>query len=99
MCELAGAVSGNPVHLKTLNTALLGLMQPSRPAKVRLAAVNAQIDLTTGLGEDWMQNLPEMLPRVAELMEDGSEEVEKATARWVKATEECLGESLEGMIV
>jgi U3 small nucleolar RNA-associated protein 10 len=67
----------------------------SDDAKTRLAAVKTERSLTEKLGEEWLAMVPEMLPFVAELLEDDDEDVEKEARAWVKKVEEVLGESLE----
>jgi len=64
-------------------------------AETRLAAVKTERSLTEKLGEEWLAMVPEMLPFVAELLEDDDEDVEREARAWVKRVEEVLGESLE----
>jgi len=70
----------------------------SDDATVRLAAVKCERSLTERLGEEWLALLPEMLPVIAEVLEDDDEGVERETRAWIKGVEEVLGESLEGML-
>jgi U3 small nucleolar RNA-associated protein 10 len=91
--SLASATSSPEQH-KELNTAILKLMR-SDDADTRLAAVKTERSLTEKLGEEWLAMVPEMLPFVAELLEDDDEDVEKEARAWVKRVEEVLGESLE----
>ncbi|KAF2396020.1 hypothetical protein EJ06DRAFT_500915 [Trichodelitschia bisporula] len=93
VASLAGATSSADQH-KELNTLILKLMRSDDPA-VRLAAVRTGRSLTERLGEEWLAMLAEMLPFVAELLEDGEEQVEKETRAWVRMIEGVLGESLE----
>ena len=65
---------------------------------VRLAAVKTQLSLTERLGEEWLAQLPEMLPFISEGMEDDDEGVEMEFRRWVKRIEEILGESIAPML-
>jgi U3 small nucleolar RNA-associated protein 10 len=67
----------------------------SDDAETRLAAVKTERSLTEKLGEEWLAMVPEMLPFVAELLEDEDEDVEKEARAWVRRVEEVLGESLE----
>ncbi|KAL9090225.1 MAG: hypothetical protein Q9159_002125 [Coniocarpon cinnabarinum] len=64
----------------------------------KLAAVMAMRALTRELGEEWLGMLPQMLPIVSELLEDGDERVEGQTEAWVKEMEGVLGESLGEML-
>ena len=54
--------------------------------------------LTSNLGEEWLALLPEMLPVIAELLEDDDEIVGKETRAWVRAVEEETGESMDSML-
>ena len=67
-------------------------------AAVRLAAVKTEVELTNRLGEEWLGNLPEMLPFISEGLEDEDEGVEREVKRWVVIIEGVLGEGLEGML-
>jgi U3 small nucleolar RNA-associated protein 10 len=87
----------SPDHLKAINTKLLGHMR-SDHAAVRRAAVCCEISLTEGLGEEWLNLLPEMLPAISEAMEDDDESVEDEVRKWAKQIEEILGESLDSML-
>lgn len=94
--ELA-ADAATPESHKTMNTMLLKLLQ-SDQSKTRLAAVKCQQSLVGRLGDDWLANLPEMLPIINELQDDDDEKVETETHKWIKAIEEVLGESLSSML-
>ena len=65
---------------------------------MRLSAVRCQVSLMEKLGEEWLSLLPEMLPFIAEALEDGDEEVEAEVRAWVKGIEGILGESLDPML-
>ncbi|KAI9753561.1 MAG: hypothetical protein M4579_005103 [Chaenotheca gracillima] len=93
---LAGATD-SPTQQKDLNTALMSYLRSS-DARVRLAAVKCEVALTEQLGEEWLALLPEMLPFISELREDGDEDVERETERWIKVAEGVLGEGLEEML-
>ena len=69
-----------------------------RARNAKLAAVLAMRALTRELGEEWLGMLPQMLPVVSELLEDGDERVESETEGWVKEMEGVLGESLSNML-
>ncbi|KAL8963488.1 MAG: hypothetical protein Q9193_000251 [Seirophora villosa] len=94
--ELA-VVADSADHHKTVNRAVLQHMR-SDIATVRLAAVMCQQSLTARLGEEWLTLLPEMLPFISELQEDDDEKVERETLKWIKQSEEVLGESLAPML-
>lgn len=82
---------------KLLCSPLLQYMR-DESAAVRLAAVKTQLSLTDRLGEEWLAQLPEMLPFISEGMEDDDERVEMEFRRWVKRIEEILGESIASML-
>ena len=67
-------------------------------ASVRLAAVKTERSITEELKFEWLNLLPEMLPVIAELLEDGDEGVERETVAWTRGIEEVTGEGLEGML-
>jgi U3 small nucleolar RNA-associated protein 10 len=96
LVELAAAAD-SPEHHKTLNSAILSLFR-SPEASVRLSAIRTQQALVAKLGEEWLGNLPEMLPFISEAMEDDDETVEREVQRLVLAVEEVLGESIGGML-
>ena len=93
---LATTTDASAQH-KLLCSPLLHYMRDDRAA-VRLAAVKTQLALTERLGEEWLAQLPEMLPFVGEGMEDEDEVVEMEVRRWVKKIEEVLGESIAPML-
>jgi U3 small nucleolar RNA-associated protein 10 len=84
-------------HFKAVNARLLKLMGADSTS-IKLVAVKCQQSLTNELGEDWLVLLPEMLPFIAELLEDDHDRVEKETRSWIRMIEEILGESLDSML-
>ncbi|KAK4157931.1 hypothetical protein C8A00DRAFT_29159 [Chaetomidium leptoderma] len=94
--ELAAAADSQEHH-KELNAALLKHLRDGQ-AGVRLAVVRCQLALTSRLGEEWLQALPEMLPYISELQDDDDEVVERENRRWIVEIEEKLGESLDSML-
>lgn len=94
--ELAAAAASDQNH-KAMNSILLKQFRADN-ARTRLAAVKCQQSLSERLGDQWLDNLSEMLPFINELQEDDDENVEKETHRWVKIIEEILGESLGAML-
>ena len=97
LTALAAASLSSAEQLKVINSGILKLMRADSAA-VRLAAVKCQRSLTDRLGEEWVALLPEMLPFIAELLEDDDEGVERETRAWIRGVEELVGESLEGML-
>ena len=97
-CITAFAVaSGSQEHHRAINLALLPYLRADS-AVVRLAAARCQASLTKALAEEWLVMLPEMLPFMAEALEDEDERVEKEVRSWVRDIEERTGESMDGML-
>ena len=65
---------------------------------MRLLAARCERALTNRLGEEWLGMLPEMLPIIAEGLEDDDESVEAEVRGWVTKIEEVLGEKLDDML-
>ncbi|KAK3333590.1 hypothetical protein B0T19DRAFT_369055 [Cercophora scortea] len=91
------AAADSKEHHKELNGSLLKHLRSEQTA-IRLAVVKCQQALTTRLGEEWLQSLPEMLPYISELQDDDDETVERENRRWIVIIEETLGESLDSML-
>lgn len=85
-------------HQKELNTMLLRRLQRATHTAERLALVRCQQALAAEVGEEWLVQLPEMLPLISELQEDSDEAIDRETTRWVHTIEEVLGESLDSML-
>lgn len=94
---LAAATADAPAHQKSLNTKILNHMR-NDSAAVRLVAVRCERAITDKLGEEWLGMLPEMLPVIAESLEDDDESVEAEVHTWVARIEEVLGEKLDDML-
>ena len=94
---LLGATTDAQAQHKSLCSPLLQYLRDDSAA-IRLAAVRTQLSLTEKLGEEWLSQLPEMLPFIAEGMEDDDENVEMEVRRWVKKIEEIMGESISPML-
>ncbi|KAK5664222.1 hypothetical protein OQA88_438 [Cercophora sp. LCS_1] len=92
-----GAAADSKEHHKELNGSLLKLLR-SEQAAVRLGVVKCQQALTDRLGQEWLANLPEMLPYISELQDDDDETVERENRRWIVKIEQALGESLDSML-
>ena len=91
------AATDSPSQHKILCSPLLHFMRDDN-AYIRLAAVKCQLSLTEKLGEEWLAQLPEMLPFISEGMEDGDENVELEVGKWKRRIEEILGESIGPML-
>ena len=90
---LAAATTPQDQH-KIINTALLKMMRHEE-GPVRLVAVKTERELCERMGDEWLGMLPEMLPFVAEILEDGERDVERAGKEWVRFLEGVLGENLD----
>ena len=64
-------------------------------ARVRIAAVRTVITYATLSGGEFLSLLPETLPFVSELMEDGNREVESLCHTLIRKLEDLSGESLQ----
>lgn len=93
----ADSVSASQDNIKTINTSIMALLKHEKD-EIRLAAVTCERAVTQGLGFEWLNLLPEMLPVISELLEDDNEDVERDTLAWVREIESITGESLEGML-
>ena len=91
------ATTDSPAQHKSLCSPLLQFMRDDSSA-VKLAAVKCQLSLTERLGEEWLAQLPEMLPFISEGMEVDDEPVEMEVRKWVKLIEEMMGESIGPML-
>ena len=89
--------SGSAEHRRTINMAILPHLRADEVA-LRLAAAKCQRAITKEVGGDWLVMLPEMLPFMAEALEDDDERVEREVRAWVKDIEAERGESLDAML-
>ena len=78
---------------KTLQYQVLVLTQRTS-TPVKCASIGALISLYTTVGQEFVSMLPEMLPYIAELLEDDDEVVVQETQRLVQKVEETCGEDL-----
>ncbi|KAJ6263576.1 U3 small nucleolar RNA-associated protein [Drechslerella dactyloides] len=83
---------------KAINSAVITYMRHERAA-VRLAAVQAMMELYERHKEEWIALLPETMPVIAEAMEDDDERVEAAVQRLIVKIEEYYGEKLESLLM
>ncbi len=77
-----------------------GLMEHGRhpSAPVRQAACFILEHIFKHIGESFLVVLPELLPWISELLEDGEPKVERAVQKLVKIIEEFSGESLDSAL-
>jgi len=88
------AAAGNEQLWKPLNFAVLEACGHKR-SEVRKAGISCLLSIIETIGEEYMVLLPECLPVLSELLEDGDEEVAGMAKECVRQGEELLGESLE----
>ncbi|XP_028404436.1 HEAT repeat-containing protein 1-like isoform X2 [Dendronephthya gigantea] len=86
--------AGDETYWKTMNHQICLKTRHSSP-QVRLAALKVLQELNQKLGEEYLALLPEIIPFLAELMEDESFEVEQKCQQVISEMEEVLGESLQ----
>jgi U3 small nucleolar RNA-associated protein 10 len=77
------------VLLKTQRTA----------APIKIAAIDTLKSMYTSVGQEFVAMLPELLPYVAELLEDDDEDVVKNTQKLVQTIEDTCGEDLGRYLV
>ncbi|KAL7469679.1 hypothetical protein ACHAXS_009933 [Conticribra weissflogii] len=88
------AAAGNEQLWKPLNFAVLEACGHKR-SEVRKAGISCLLAIIETIGEEYMVLLPECLPILSELLEDGDEEIAGMAKECVRQGEELLGESLE----
>jgi len=86
--------AGNEQLWKPLNFAVLEACSHKR-SEVRRAGISCLLSIIETVGEEYMVLLPECLPVLSELLEDGDEEIAGMAKECVRQGEELLGESLE----
>ncbi|XP_044579777.1 HEAT repeat-containing protein 1 [Cotesia glomerata] len=89
----AAATPDAAIHKKIIYQTLLKTQH--KDSHVRSTALNAVVEIARKLQEDFMPFLPETVPFLAELLEDGEKQVEKATLEAVRTLEDILGEPLQ----
>ncbi|CAM9674824.1 unnamed protein product [Hapterophycus canaliculatus] len=97
LAQLASA-SGKDALWKAMANAVL-MKTRSRRAGVRVAALVSLRQCFEVVGEEFLALLPECLPFLSELLEDGHPEVESECRSLVKYIEGILGESIESYLV
>jgi U3 small nucleolar RNA-associated protein 10 len=93
VCEMSAA-AGSDLLWKPLNHSLL-LRTRDASAAVRLAALRALYACFERIGAEYVVLLPEMIPFMAELLEDSDEEVERLALQLKQLAEKLSGESLD----
>lgn len=89
-------VSSSQEYHKSINDGLMQYMQSDSTSNEKTWAVRTLHGLYSNLGEEWVSMLPQLVPLIAELLEDDDEAVELLVRRkLVPVVEDVLGESLD----
>lgn len=94
LAQMALAAGGGDARWRPLNHAVL-MATRSPELRTRVAALEAAAALANALQEEYLPLLPEALPFLAELLEDGQHEVEARAAATLRALEALSGEDLK----
>ncbi len=89
-----GARAGTDLLWKPLVSGLLAHGRHAAPP-VRQASAYTLEQLFHHIGQSFLVVLPELLPWISELLEDGDPKVERAVQKLVKVIENLSGESLD----
>ena len=103
LCALAQDISSSDDHNKRLNELIIshmrviGDVEPS--AREKYWSIKALTTIYKRVGEAWLSLLPQLVPIVAELLEDDDDDVQAAVREGLaKIMEELMGESLEHLL-
>lgn len=103
LCALAQDISSSDDHNKRLNELIIshmrviGDVEPS--ARGKYWSIKALTTIYKRVGEAWLSLLPQLVPIVAELLEDDDDDVQAAVREGLaKIMEELMGESLEHLL-
>jgi len=94
LAQMALAPGGSDGRWRPLNHAVL-MATRAGELRTRLAALEGVAALANALQEEYLVLLPEALPFLAELLEDGQHEVEARAASTLRALETLSGEDLQ----
>lgn len=90
-----GLAAGDDVFWKPLNHSVLRICQVEGNSKCVRLGLGCLLELMKSLGEEYLTLLPEILPILAELLEDANEEIAKLAREVVAHAETLTGEDLE----
>ncbi|CEP60054.1 snoRNA-binding rRNA-processing protein UTP10 LALA0_S01e01948g [Lachancea lanzarotensis] len=94
--SLAMNNAGADEHNKAMNVMLISHMKSNRSSSEKLWAVKTVKTIYSKVGEAWLSFLPQLVPIIAELLEDDDEEVEyEVRSGLVKVVENVLGEPFD----
>jgi len=90
------ATSSSPQNRKRMNDDLSQLLVAGASSSQKVWTIKVFSGLYRRIGEDWVANLPQLVPLIAELLDDEDENVENETRKsLVPVIENVLGESLD----
>ncbi|CAI4537936.1 BBM_1a_G0028620.mRNA.1.CDS.1 [Saccharomyces cerevisiae] len=93
---LASNNSGVDEHNQILNKLIVEHMKASCSSNEKLWAIRAMKLIYSKIGESWLVLLPQLVPVIAELLEDDDEEIEREVRTGlVKVVENVLGEPFD----
>ena len=103
LCALAQDISSSDDHNKELNDLIVSHMRvigDREPlAREKYWSIKALTTIYKRIGETWLSLLPQLVPIVAELLEDDDDDVQKEVREGLaKIMEELMGESLEHLL-
>jgi U3 small nucleolar RNA-associated protein 10 len=84
-------------NFKVINGLLMEYMRSDKNS-VRLAAVNAQCELYSELGGEWLKILPPTVPVISEVMEDEDDAIVLATQQLIATIENVGGISMQKLL-
>ena len=94
--SLASCNKGSEEHNKAMSKLLISHMKSNCKSNEKLWAVRSVKLIYTKVGETWLTLLPQLVPIVAELLEDDDEQVEyEVRTGLVKVFENVLGEPFD----
>lgn len=87
---------GSPDNYKKINEGIVVYLRPENRPHDKLWSIKTLEGLYEKIGEEWITMLPQLIPLIAELLEDDNESVEMEVRRkLIPIIEEQLGESLD----
>lgn len=92
--------SKNPEHNMSINKLLIGHLNADCNSQEKFFTIKVFEAIYSKVGTSWMSLLPQLVPVIAELLDDDDEKVElEVRSGLVRVIEDVLGESLEKYLV
>lgn len=103
LCSLAQDTSSSDDHNKRLNELIISHMrvigETEPTAREKFWSVKALTTIYKRVGEAWLSLLPQLVPIIAELLEDDNDDVQTEVREGLaKIMEELMGESLDHLL-